>query len=143
MAIHFKNIDALAAATLEELQAADEIGDRIAQSIIEWFAEEKHKAEIEKLKANGLQFEAVEVEVKLVSKSLIGKTFIISGVFEKYSRDELKELIEQNGGTIVSSISAKLSYLVAGDNMGPAKLEKAQKLNIPIISYGELLEMIG
>jgi len=79
----------------------------------------------------------------LASETLSGKTFIISGVFEKYSRDELKDIIEQNGGKIVSSISAKLNYLVAGDNMGPAKLEKAQKLNVPIISDEELLKMIG
>jgi DNA ligase (NAD+) len=78
----------------------------------------------------------------LASDKLSGKSFIISGVFEKYSRDDLKEIIEQNGGKILSSISAKLNYLVAGDNMGPAKLEKANKLNIPIISDEELLGMI-
>ena len=122
---------------------AEEIGDRIAQSILDWFKDEHHRAEIENLKASGLQFETVEVEVKLASESLVGKTFIISGVFEKYSRDELKDLIEQHGGKILSSISAKLNYLVAGDNMGPAKLEKAQKLNIPIISDEELFGLIG
>ena len=95
------------------------------------------------MKAQGLQFITEIKEVTLASENLSGKTFIISGVFEKYSRDELKDLIEQNGGKIVSSISAKLNYLVAGDNMGPAKLEKAQKLNIPIISDEELLGMIG
>jgi len=143
LAIHFKNIDNLAAASLEELGAAEEIGERIAYSITSYFADEQHKAEIAKLMAQGLQFEMEEKEVTLASESLIGKTFIISGVFEKYSRDELKDMIEQNGGKIVSSISAKLNYLVAGDNMGPAKLEKAQKLNIPIISDEELLTMIG
>jgi DNA ligase (NAD+) len=143
LAMHFKNIDNLAAATLDELKAAEEIGERIALSITEWFADDKHKAEIEKLKARGLQFVIEEKEIKLNSETLSGKTFIISGVFEKHSRDELKDIIEQNGGKIVSSISAKLNYLVAGDNMGPAKLEKAQKLNIPIISDEELLRMIG
>ena len=84
-----------------------------------------------------------EIEVNLASETLSGKTFIISGIFGKYSRDELTNIIEQNGGKIVSSISAKLNYLVAGDNMGPAKLEKATKLNIPIITDDDLLAMIG
>jgi DNA ligase (NAD+) len=139
---HFKTIENLMAATAEELTAAEEIGGRIAQSITEYFADESHRHEIAKLKDRGLQFVAEEKEVNLASEKLSGQSFIISGVFEKYSRDELKELIEQNGGKILSSISAKLNYLVAGDNMGPAKLEKAQKLNIPIISDEELLKMI-
>ena len=139
---HFKTIENLMAATAEELIAAEEIGGRIAQSITEYFADESHRQEIAKLKERGLQFVAEEKEVNLASEKLSGQSFIISGVFEKYSRDELKELIEQNGGKILSSISAKLNYLVAGDNMGPAKLEKAQKLNIPIISDEELLKMI-
>ncbi|QEC75925.1 NAD-dependent DNA ligase LigA [Mucilaginibacter ginsenosidivorax] len=143
LAFHFKTIDKLMAATEEELTAADEIGGRIAQSIAEYFSNEKHKQEIEKLKAAGLQFVAVEKEVTLASEKLAGQSFIISGVFEKFSRDELKDIIEQNGGKILSSISAKLNYLVAGDNMGPAKLEKAQKLNIPIISDQELLDLIS
>ena len=143
LAIHFKNIDNLIAASFEELVVAEEIGGRIAQSLIEYFADPKHLEEIEKLKAQRLQFVTEEKEITLASDALSGKTFIISGVFEKYSRDELKDIIEQNGGKIVSSISAKLNYLVAGDNMGPAKLEKANKLNIPIISDEELLEMIG
>ena len=142
LAAHFKNIDNLAAATLEELIVAEEIGERIALSLIEWFSNEKHKEEIEKLKSQELQFVTEEKEITLASEKLSGQSFIISGVFEKFSRDELKDIIEQNGGKIVSSISAKLNYLVAGDNMGPAKLEKAQKLNIPIISDGELLAML-
>jgi DNA ligase (NAD+) len=143
LATHFKTIDNLAAASFEELVVAEEIGERIAQSIISYFSSELNKQEVEKLKAHGLQFETVNVEIKLASESLSGKTFIISGVFEKYSRDELKDIIEQNGGKIVSSISAKLNYLIAGDNMGPSKLEKAQKLNIPIIGEDELMGMIG
>ncbi len=143
LAAYFKNVDSLGAATPEELNAVEEIGDRIAVSVNDYFSNEKHKAEIEKLKIQGLQFVSEEKEVTLASESLSGKTFIISGVFAKYSRDELTNIIEQNGGKIVSSISAKLNYLVAGDNMGPAKLEKAQKLNIPIISDEELLGMIG
>ena len=142
LAAYFKNINALAAATLEELTAVDEIGPRIAESLVEYFASPEHLAQIEALKTAGLQLEIIEREQVLASNKLAGKTFIISGVFGNYSRDELKDLIEQNGGKILSSISAKLNYLVAGNNMGPSKLEKAQKLNIPIISDDELLAMI-
>jgi DNA ligase (NAD+) len=142
LAAHFKTIDNLASATFDELVTAEEIGERIALSIMEYFSSQNHRDEIEKLKAQGLQFVTEEKELKLDSDKLNGQSFIISGVFEKFSRDELKDLIEKNGGKIVSSISAKLNFLVAGDNMGPAKLEKAQKLNIPIISDEELLAMI-
>ncbi|MGN6397624.1 MAG: NAD-dependent DNA ligase LigA [Mucilaginibacter sp.] len=141
LAVHFKNVDSLASASFDELIAAEEIGERIALSILEYFSDEKHKEEIAKLKAQGLQFVTVEKEVKLASEKLSGQTFIISGTFEK-SRDELKDIIEQNGGKILSSISAKLNFVVAGDNMGPSKLEKAQKLNIPIISDEELFKML-
>ncbi|HTI61006.1 NAD-dependent DNA ligase LigA [Mucilaginibacter sp.] len=141
LATYFKSIDALMAASFDELNAVEEIGDRIAKSVIEYFDDPQHRAEIEKLKAQGLQFTAEEKEVVLASDKLAGKSFIISGTFEK-SRDELKDIIEQNGGKILSSISAKLDYLVAGDNMGPAKLEKATKLNIPIISDEKLMGML-
>jgi DNA ligase (NAD+) len=141
LTLHFKNIDNLIAASLEELVVAEEIGERIAQSLIEYFSDTQHLDEIEKLKAQGLQFIADEKVVTLASEKLSGKTFIISGTFER-SRDELKDIIEENGGKILSSISAKLNYLVAGDNMGPAKLEKATKLSIPIISDEELMGML-
>src|SRR5690606_15765004 len=113
-----KNIDRLAAATVEELASIDEIGQRIAESIQEYFNKPEHLSQIELLKSHGLQFEAEEIAITLKSEKFSGKTFVISGVFEKCSREELKELIEQNGGKILSSISAKLQYLVAGDNMG-------------------------
>jgi DNA ligase (NAD+) len=142
LAAYFKSIDKLMAASFDELNAVEEIGERIARSIIEYFADENHRAEIEKLKEQGLQFVVEEKEVTLQSEKLVGMSFIISGVFEKYSRDELKDIIEANGGKILSSISAKLNYLVAGDNMGPAKLEKATKLNIPIIGDAELIELL-
>nr|WP_294898310.1 NAD-dependent DNA ligase LigA [uncultured Pedobacter sp.] len=142
LAKHFKTIERIANADFEELIAADEIGERIAQSVIEYFANPKYREEIAKLKQAGLNFEIEEKEVVLQSENLTGKTFIISGVFEGYSRDELKDMIEANGGKILSSISAKLNYLVAGDNMGPAKLEKANKLQIPIITAQDLLELI-
>ncbi|HEX8021248.1 helix-hairpin-helix domain-containing protein, partial [Mucilaginibacter sp.] len=142
LAFHFKNIDKLMEASVEELTAAEEIGERIAQSITEYFAGDIHRQEIQKLREQGLQFIAEEKEVVLASEKLSGMNFIISGTFGNFSRDELKDIIEQNGGKILSSISAKLNYLVAGDNMGPAKLEKANKLNIPIISDDDLLELI-
>ncbi len=138
----FKNIDALMQASFEELIGVDEIGERIAQSILEYFSKEEHQLLIQFLKEQGLQFEIIEKEIIKESEVLAGKTFLISGVFSKYSREELKEKIESNGGKIASGISAKLNFLVAGDNMGPSKLQKAQKLNIPIISEDELEKML-
>lgn len=142
LAIGTKNIDKLMTATVEELTAIDEIGQRIAESIIEYFAKPEHIHQIELLKSYGLQFEVVEKEITLQSDKLTGKTFVISGVFDNYSREELKEIIESNGGKILSGISAKLNYLVAGDNMGPSKLEKANKLNVPLISQDDLLALL-
>lgn len=138
-----KNIDRLIAATAEELTAIDEIGGRIADSIIDYFSKPEHIKQIELLKSAGLQFEVQEETTVLKGDSLNGKTFVISGVFENHSREELKTLIEEHGGKILSGISAKLDYLVAGDNMGPSKLEKATKLKVPLISDAELLAMIG
>jgi DNA ligase (NAD+) len=137
-----KNIDNLASASVEELTAIDEIGVRIADSIHEYFAKNSNISQINELKNAGLCFEVKESINKPQSDKLNGKTFVISGVFEKYSRDELKNLIEENGGKILSGISAKLDFLVAGDNMGPSKLEKATKLNIKLISEEELSKMI-
>jgi len=142
LAYAIKNIDRLINATVEELTGIDEIGLRIAESIVEYFHKPEHMRQIALLRSYGLQFEAAETTIKLQSDKLTGKTFVISGVFEGISRDELKDLIEGNGGKILSSISAKLNFLVAGDNMGPSKLEKAQKLKVPMISQEELLEML-
>lgn len=143
IAFAIKNIDNLMMANHEQLIAIDEIGDRIAESIIEYFNNPQHVQQITLLKQAGLQFEAEETPILLKSQNLDGKTFLISGVFENYNRDELKKIIEENGGKMLSSISAKLNYLVAGDNMGPAKLEKAKKLNIPIINDVELIALIA
>jgi len=137
-----KHIDKLITASLEELVSIDEIGQKIAESIMEYFSKEEHLQQIELLKYYGLQFEMPENEIALQSDKLTGKTFVISGVFENYSREELREIIESNGGKILSGISAKLTCLLAGDNMGPSKLDKAKKLNIPLISEGDLLEML-
>jgi len=140
---HFKNIDALMSATYEELLEVPEIGDRIAKSLTNYFNNEHNRALIQKLKDAGLKFEISEVNYELAGESLSDLSFVISGVFEKYGRDELKELIKSHGGKVVSSISAKLDYLIAGDKMGPAKLEKATKLNIKIISEAEFDKMIN
>jgi DNA ligase (NAD+) len=142
LALGTKNIEQLSKSTVEELILIDEIGQRIAESVVEYFQKPEHLSQIELLKSYGLQFEVKEVIITLASEKLTGKTFVISGVFENFSREDLRELIESNGGKIISSISAKLNYLVAGDNMGPSKLEKAQKLNIPLLSEGELLKML-
>ncbi|KIO76276.1 DNA ligase [Pedobacter lusitanus] len=143
LAIGTGNIDRLIAATQEELTAIDEIGGRIAESITEYFSKQAHIDQINLLKSYELQFETINTVITLDSDKLTGKTFVISGVFEQYSREELKDMIENNGGKILSGISAKLNYLLAGDNMGPSKLEKAQKLNVPLISENDLLEMLN
>ncbi|MGO4822113.1 MULTISPECIES: NAD-dependent DNA ligase LigA [unclassified Flavobacterium] len=142
LAKHYKNIDALSQATLMELVLVDEIGERIAQSVLDFFANDENKKIIERLKQHGIQFEIVEKINPNATTKLVGQTFVVSGVFEKYSRDELKKAIEDNGGKVGSSISSKTNYVVAGDNMGPAKLEKANKLNIPILSETEFMKMI-
>jgi len=140
LAKHFKNIDALIQASFDELVNVKDIGEKIAISIQSFFLEEKNRAIVQKLKQIGIQFEIEETEN--ASDKLNGETFVISGVFSKVSRNELKVLIEQNGGKNTGSISAKTSYLVAGENMGPAKLEKATKLGVNIISEDEFLKMI-
>ena len=143
LATHFKNIDNLAAADFETLIAVPEIGERIAQSIIEFFADPENRTLIQELKSAGLQFAMVEKETVLESNLLDGKSFVISGVFSALSRDEMKEKIKSNSGKVVSAISGKVDYLVAGENMGPAKLEKAQKLDVNIISEQDFLAMIN
>jgi DNA ligase (NAD+) len=143
LAAQFKDIDALADAGFEELLAVPEIGDRIAQSVVDYFSNPQNREEIQRLKDAGLQFHQVEKEEIVLGDQLNGKTFVISGVFQHRSRDEMKELIASYGGKVVSSISSKLDYLVAGDKMGPAKREKAEKLNIPILSEEDFISMIG
>lgn len=137
----FRSIDALEAATYEELVEVDEIGERIAQSVLNYFAQPEHRQLIERLKAVGLQFETAG-ENAPVSDKLNGLSIVISGTFVHHSRDEYKALIEQHGGKNISSVSAKANFILAGANMGPAKLEKAQKLGVKIIDENEFLEMI-
>ena len=142
LAKHYKNIDALSKATVMDLVLVDEIGDRIAQSVIDFFENASNQAIISELKLQGVQFEIVEKINPNATNKLEGKTFVVSGVFEKFSRDDLKNSIEDNGGKVGSSISAKTHFVVAGDNMGPAKLEKANSLKIPIISEDDYIEML-
>jgi len=143
LAKHYKNIEALSQATLLDLVLVDEIGERIAQSVIDFFENAENRIIIERLKQYGVQFEIVEKVNLNATDKLAGKTFVVSGVFAQFSRDELKKAIEDNGGKVGSSISSKTDYVVAGDNMGPAKLEKASKLNIPIISETDFMEMLA
>lgn len=142
LARHFKNIDAIMAANFDQLLETPEIGEKIAQSVIEFGRMPASKKEIERLKKAGLQFTVVEKEVVKDSDNLAGKSFVISGTFEKYERDELKDVIEKNGGKVLSSISGKLDYLLAGDNMGPAKKEKAEKLGVKIISEQDFEKLL-
>jgi DNA ligase (NAD+) len=143
LAKHYKNIDALQQATLMELVLVDEIGERIAQSVIDFFENNENKIIIERLKSYGVQFEIVEKINPNATEKFLGKTFVVSGVFSTFSRDELKSVIEDNGGKVGSSISAKTDFVVAGDNMGPAKLEKATKLNVSIISEDQFITMLN
>ena len=142
LAKHFKNIDALMAASEEELIAVDEIGDRIAESVLNYFSDERNRKIIQRLKNHGLRFE-VEESGEPSSNILDGKTFVVSGVFSQFSRDEIKAAVEQHGGKNVGSISKKTDYVLAGDKMGPSKLKKAQDLGIPIISEEEFIGMIA
>jgi DNA ligase (NAD+) len=128
--------------TKEELTAVDEIGDKIAESIVGYFAKPEHHEIIRFLREKGLQFAISEEKMIGKTDKLTGLNIVISGTFEKYSRDELKDLIEQNGGKNVGSISKKTSYILAGENMGPSKLEKANELGIPIISEDDFLKML-
>lgn len=142
LAAYFRNIDALMNATLEELVQVPEIGGRIAQSVRDYFGEPENQRLIERLRAAGLTFETDDVAVVLEGESLAGKTFVISGVFQHYDREELKAKIEANGGRILSGVSGKLNYLVAGDNMGPSKLEKARRLGVTVLSEEEFVAML-
>jgi len=138
----FLSMERLMEADSESLEQVDEIGERIAQSLLSYFKEEHNLQLIQRLKAAGLQME-MEQTTGLISDSLEGKTFVISGVFARYSREELKSLIDQNGGNNSSSISTRTDYILAGENMGPAKYQKARKLGIDIISEEQFLAMLS
>lgn len=139
----FRSADILANASLDELVHTDNIGERIAQSIISYFSDESNLKLVQRLKAAGVQMEMEEVDTSGHSDILQGQSVVISGVFAHYSRDEYKELIEKNGGKNVGSISSKTSFILAGENMGPSKLEKARKLGIKIMNEDEFLSLIN
>jgi DNA ligase (NAD+) len=140
LAQEFKTIDALAKADRDTLIGVSEIGDRIADSVLDFFAQESNRQLVTRLKDKGLQFEIEEVERD--SEALVGNSFVVSGVFT-IDRKELKALIEQNGGKVLSGVSSKTNYLVAGENMGPSKRSKAEKLEVSIISEADLMNMIN
>ena len=138
----FRSIDALASASLDDLVQVDEIGARIAQSIVQYFADVRNREIIERLREAGVQMQMAEMDSSEYTDKLAGKSIVISGVFAHHSRDEYKEMIEKNGGKNVGSISKKTTFILAGENMGPSKLEKAQKLGVPIINEDEFLKML-
>lgn len=142
LARHFKDIDHLAAATLQELTDIDGVGEVIAKSVITYFHNPINMEIVNRLRAYGLQMSLSEEQMQAASTKLAGKSIVISGVFTHHSRDEYKRIIEQNGGKNVGSISGKTSFILAGDNMGPAKLQKAEKLGVPIVDEETFLEMI-
>jgi DNA ligase (NAD+) len=142
LARHFKNIDALMNAGLEELQEIEGIGEVMAKSIITYFHDNQNREIVERLRAYGLQM-ALTGQQTATSDKLAGLSIVISGVFEHHSRDEYKAIIEQNGGKNVGSISGKTSFILAGENMGPSKLQKAEKLGIEIVNEDEFLERYG
>ncbi|MEI8271547.1 MAG: NAD-dependent DNA ligase LigA [Paludibacter sp.] len=142
LAYAFKNIEALECASFEELVAVDEIGERIAQSVVQYFADSLNVAMISRLKTAGLQMSLSEEKLQAQGIALAGLSIVISGTFSRHSRDEYKALIERNGGKNVGSVSAKTSFILAGENMGPEKLKKAQNLGVKIIDEDTLLTMI-
>ena len=138
----FRSIDALAEASLDDLMQVDEIGARIAQSILQYFADARNREIVERLREAGVQMQMAEQDSSEYTDKLAGKSIVISGVFAHHSRDEYKDMIEKNGGKNVGSISKKTTFILAGENMGPSKLEKAQKLGVPIINEDEFLKML-
>ena len=142
LAKHYKSIEAIENASEEELTTVDEIGERIAQSVVSFFVSEENKRTIQRLKEYGIQLEISAEKLANQTNKLEGNIFVVSGVFEKVSRTELKKLIEDNGGKVSGSISGKTNYVVAGENMGPSKLAKAEDLGVAIISEDDFLNMV-
>ena len=142
IARHFKTMEALRHATLEELMSVDGVGQVIAESVIKYFANPINASIVDRLATYGVQMQLSAEQLSDRSDKLAGKSIVISGVFALHSRDEYKSMIENNGGKNVGSISKKTSFILAGDNMGPSKLEKAQSLGIPLVSEQEFLAMI-
>jgi DNA ligase (NAD+) len=143
LAQHFKNIDNLAKASYNDLINAPEVGEKIAQSVVRFFENAENQKEVERLKAAGLQFESRN-KGPVIERDVLGnKSFVISGVFKNYEREQLQEIIIKNGGRVLSAVSGKLNYLLAGENMGPSKLEKAEKLGVKIISEQDFEKLLN
>src|SRR5690606_5553319 len=142
LAREYKSIDALKDASVQELILVDEIGIKIAESVAEFFKNVENVKIVDRLKNYGVKMEISEIEKKNLTDKLKGYIFVISGAFESISRDELKNLIESNGGKVASAISSKTNYVVAGNNMGPKKKEKALKLGVSIISEEDFMRML-
>ncbi len=142
LAKHFKTIDNLSKTTYEQLMEAPEVGEKIAQSVFNFFRDKENQREVARLKMAGLQFESTFKEPEKVSNALDGKSFVISGTFQNYERDLLKDVIVAHGGKVLSSVSGKLDFLLAGENMGPAKREKAESLGVKIISEEDFEQMV-
>ena len=143
LAKHYKSMENLAAASEEELVQVDEIGSAIAQSVVAWFAEEKHRDLVDRLRTSGVQLELSEEVLANQTDILKGDIVVVSGVFHRVSRSELKKLIEDNGGKVSSSISSKTTYIVAGDKMGPSKKTKAESLGVPLLDEDGFLSKLG
>jgi DNA ligase (NAD+) len=143
LALHFRGIDQLANADFESLKNVPEVGEKIANSVVEYFSNPVHRQLIKSLKEAGVQLQLDEKsQPKAVSNTLEGQSFVVSGVFNKFTRDEIKELIESHGGRVQSGVTAKTTYLVAGDDSGPSKLEKAKRLKVNIILESDIESMI-
>lgn len=142
LARHFKTMDALQNASMQQLMEVEGVGEVIAKSVIAYFHNPVNHDIVERLRSYGLQMQLSEEQINGASDKLAGKSIVISGVFAKHSRDEYKALIEQHGGKNVGSISGKTSFILAGDNMGPSKLQKAEKLGIPLVNEDDFLDMI-
>lgn len=139
---YFGSMDAIMNATQEQLLAVPDTGPRIAESVVAWFGDADNRAFVERLRAAGLQFVGEKKVVEQEGDTLTGKTFLYTGTFANFSREELESRIEANGGKLLSGISKKLNYLIVGENAGPSKVEKAKKLNVPMIGEDEFMAML-
>ena len=143
LADYFGSMDAVMAANLEQLLAVPDTGPRIAESVVAWFADDYNRRMVEQLRAAGLQFAGEKKVVERTGDTLEGKTFLYSGTFANFSREDLETRIAANGGKVLSGISKKLNYLIVGENAGPSKVEKARKLNVPMLSEDEFMAMLA